>query len=152
MFRGTLARGVNFGGDPNTGGVHSQLPAEPHQDGEGHGGAQVVHGERDPRGPPHHQTRSYTRNEGRYRTPQEPHKGYCRLKPGTRKLCPYLGSSRTNPGKGKERPGKRLKSRSFCLITIATTSTRDSTPWSPRTRIHKCRSASGSEGSYPVQN
>ena len=43
--------------DFGTGGVESQLPAEPHQDGEGHGGAQVVHGERDPRGPPHHQTR-----------------------------------------------------------------------------------------------
>ena len=41
-------------GDGGTGGVQSQLPAEPHQDGEGHGGAQVVHGERDPRGPPHH--------------------------------------------------------------------------------------------------
>ena len=40
-----------------TGGVQSQLPVEPHQDGEGHGGAQIVHGERDPRGPPHHQTR-----------------------------------------------------------------------------------------------
>ena len=37
-------------GDVGTGGVQSQLPAEPHQDGEGHGGA---HGERDPRGPPH---------------------------------------------------------------------------------------------------
>ena len=42
--------------DVGTGGVQSQLPAEPHQDGEGHGGTQVVHGERDPRGPPHHQT------------------------------------------------------------------------------------------------
>ena len=45
-------------GDGGTGGVQSQLPAEPHQDGEGHGGAQVVHGERDPRGPPHHQPRT----------------------------------------------------------------------------------------------
>ena len=44
-------------GDGGTGGVQSQLLAEPHQDGEGHGGAQVVHGERDPGGPPHHQTR-----------------------------------------------------------------------------------------------
>ena len=44
-------------GDGGTGGVQSKLPAEPHQDGEGHGGAQVVHRERDPRGPPYHQTR-----------------------------------------------------------------------------------------------
>ena len=43
--------------DVGTGGVQSQRPAEPHQDGEGHGGAQVVHGERDPRRPPHHLTR-----------------------------------------------------------------------------------------------
>ena len=28
----------------------------------------------------------------------------------------------------------------------------ESPPWSTRTRIHKCRSASGSKGSYPVQN
>ena len=37
-------------GDGGTGGVQSKLPAEPHQDGEGHGGTQVVHGERDLRG------------------------------------------------------------------------------------------------------
>ena len=44
-------------GDGGTGRVQSQLQVEPQQDCEGHGGAQVVHGERDPRGPPHHQTR-----------------------------------------------------------------------------------------------
>ena len=44
--------------------------------------------------------------------------------------------------KRKNRPGKRPRSRSFCLITIATPSSRDSPSWSPRTRIHKCRSAS----------
>ena len=36
-------------GNSWTGGVQSQLPAEPHQ---------VVHGERDPRRPPHHQPRT----------------------------------------------------------------------------------------------
>ena len=44
--------------------------------------------------------------------------------------------------KRKKWPGKRPRSRSFCLITIATPSSRDSPSWSPRTRIYKCRSAS----------
>ena len=39
-------------GNSGIGGVQSQRPAEPHQDGEGHGSAQVVRRERNQRGPP----------------------------------------------------------------------------------------------------
>ena len=63
FYSGTPTRGIDLSGffysgtqhvagNSGIGRVQSQRPAEPHQDGEGHGSAQVVRRERNQRGPP----------------------------------------------------------------------------------------------------